>query len=295
MSLIATGVAIGGPILATEAKRQTGKLLSKILGGNGGPNIARSLSAQVGCTILQKDASAARAQLSRGINPCTGSRTGRATGGRVPTFDIKGFFGGLFQRGVSDVIQGKNPLQQRLTGTEIESIINRPAVGVAPPPGRGPTPQQLGFPTISRKALSAPAMPSRRMVPPTPPGGRMSIIAAAGMSGLPAVVRGGAGLARTATGRIGRIFLPSGASVSKRDAASLIRRVGFDAAAVALGITVVEAAELFLQESSRRRRGRGITAAQVRNARRTTCMVARLARDLGVKAAPVRRRKTCRS
>lgn len=122
----------------------------------------------------------------------------------------------------------------------------------------------------------------------------MSLIGAAGMSSLPAIARRGVGIVRTATGRIGRIFLPSGASVSKRDAASLIRRVGFEAAAVALGITAFEAAELLLQESARKRRGRGITAAQVRNARRTTCMVARLARDLGVKAAPVRRRKTCR-
>lgn len=295
MSLIAAGTAALGGIFKQEATAFGGKLLSKVFGGGNGPNIARSLSAQVGCTILQKDADAARAQLRAGINPCTGARTG----GRVQTPKAGAAFGaitGLFRRAVGDVFQGKNPMEQRLTGTEIESIINRPATGVAPAPGRGPTPQELGFPTISRKTLGAVAQaPTRRMIPPTPPGGRMSLIAAAGMSGLPAVIRGGQGIARTATGRIGRIFLPSGASVSKRDAASLIRRVGFEAAAVALGITAIEAAELFLQESSRRRRGRGITAAQVRNARRTTCMVARLARDLGVKAAPVRRRKTCRS
>lgn len=186
-----------------------------------------------------------------------------------------------------------------LTSQEIDAAINRPATGTPPPIRTGPSMQELGFPIPSIKVLKTPAKPpttARRMIPPTPPGGgtRMSLIGAAGMSSLPMIGRA-AGIIRTQTGRIGRIFLPSGASVSKRDAASLIRRVGFEAAAVALGITAVEAAELLLQESARRRRGRGITAAQVRNARRTTCMVARLARDLGVKPAPVRRRKTCRS
>lgn len=40
--------------------------------GNGGPNIAKSLSKQVGCTILQRDANQARAMLQKGIDPCTG-------------------------------------------------------------------------------------------------------------------------------------------------------------------------------------------------------------------------------
>ena len=293
MSLIAAGATAGAQLLKAEAVRQGSKLISKIFGGNGGPNIARSLSAQVGCTILQKDADAARAALRRGINPCTGRAQGQRVSG-VSAAPAISAATGIFQRALSDVFQGKNPLQQRLTGSEIEDIINRPAAGPAPPPRGGITPGQLGFPVPSRDVFRKIAVP---VSPPVPPGGgRMSLFAAAGMSGLPAVIGAGArGITRTATGRIGRIFLPSGAAVSKRDATALIRRVGFEAAAIALGITAIEAAELFLQESARRRRGRGITAAQVRNARRTTRMVCNLARDLGIKAAPVRRRKTtCR-
>jgi len=105
---------------------------------------------------------------------------------------------------------------------------------------------------------------------------------------------GGRGLIRTTTGRVSGIVLASGQRFSRKEAAALIRRVGFEAAAIALGIGVIEAAEILLADSKSRRRGRGITAAQVRNARRTTCMVSRLARDLGVKAAPVRRKTTCR-
>ena len=288
MSLIAGAIAAGKAALGAEASRRAGGFVSKLF-GNEGPNVARSLSKQVGCTILQKDAPAARSMLNRGVNPCTGRpQSGAARTGRVSApvaAPVTRAIQGIIGRGIANIFQGKSPLEQRLTGTEIENIINRPAVGTAPPPRGGITPGQLGFPVPTKKT---------GFVPPSG-GGRMSLIPAAGMSGLPAVIARGGGLARTATGRIGRIFLPSGAAVSKRDAASLIRRVGFEAAAIALGITALEAAELFLQETARRRRGRGITAAQVRNARRTTCMVARLARDLGIKAAPVRRRKTCRS
>lgn len=103
------------------------------------------------------------------------------------------------------------------------------------------------------------------------------------------------GLYRTTTGRVAGVVLPSGARYSKKRAAALIRKVGFEVAATALGISLYEAAELLLadaQTSSRRRR-RGLTYAQVRNARRTACMVSRLARDLNVKPAP-RSRGTCR-
>lgn len=276
---------------------------TKFLGGLFGKkeNIAKSLSKQVGFTVLQKDAPMVRDRIARGLDP----RTGLPTGGTVPGVppapgvpEVSAGLGDAFNTIARQVFRVTAPrLISKLTDREIQEAINRPATGRPPPVrGRGPSMQELGFPPVSRRTLSIPARVGRRMVPPTPPGGgRMSLIGAAGMSSLPAIASRGVGIIRTQTGRIGRIFLPSGASVSKRDAASLIRRVGFEAAAVALGITAIEAAELLLQESARKRRGRGITAAQVRNARRTTCMVARLARDLGVKAAPVRRRKTCRS
>lgn len=125
----------------------------------------------------------------------------------------------------------------------------------------------------------------------------MSLLPAAGMAGIGAIARmgGGRGLIRTTTGRISRIMLPSGQVFSRKNAAALIRRVGFEAAAIALGITVIEAAELLLTDSQTRRRGKGITAAQLRNAKSTTCRVRNAARTLGIRstAAP-RRRKTCR-
>lgn len=101
------------------------------------------------------------------------------------------------------------------------------------------------------------------------------------------------GLMRTSTGRISAIVLGSGQKFSRKKAAALIRKVGFEVAATALGISLYEAAELLLTDTKTRRR-RGITAAQVANARRTSCMVARLARDLGVKPAPARRARSCR-
>ena len=290
MSLIAAGgAALKGAIL-TEGTKLLGGLF-----GNGGPNIARKLSRQVGFQVLQRDAPLVRDRLARGLDP----RTGLPTGGTVPgvppatgvTEKTTGL-GDVFNNIARQAFRTFSADVSRLTQQEIEKIANRPAVGTPPPIA---LPPPVALPTVSKDVLRTPALPRRKMVPPpTPPGGRMSLIGAAGMSALPALTRGGVGLIRTATGRISRILLPSGAAVSKRDAAALIRRVGFEAAAVALGITVFEAAELLLQESARKRRGKGITAAQVRNARRTTCMVARLARDLGVKAAPVRRKRTCR-
>lgn len=118
---------------------------------------------------------------------------------------------------------------------------------------------------------------------------------ATSMSAISRVAQLGRGLYRTVTGRVAGVVLPSGAKYSKKRAAALIRKVGFEVAATALGISLYEAAELLLadaQTASRRRR-RGITYAQVRNARRTACMVSRLARDLNVKPAP-RSRGTCR-
>ena len=287
MSLIAVGTSI--------ATKELGSLVGKLFsGGNGGPNIARSLSKQVGFTVLQSDAATVRARLAAGLDPRTGrpvsNRTAIADQNVPKTGSIFEFAKNLMKGSASSFISGK----------DVHLGTTTPATGAPPPLVRSILTEAL--PTISQKVLKTPALPARdipmrKMVPPTPPGGgNVSLLPAAGMAGIGAVARmGGRGLMRTTTGRISRILLPSGQAFSRKDAASLIRRVGFEAAAIALGITVVEAAEILLTDSKSRRRGRGITAAQVRNARRTTCAVARLARDLGVKAAPVRRRKTsCR-
>jgi hypothetical protein len=128
------------------------------------------------------------------------------------------------------------------------------------------------------------------------PGGGMSV-QQAGMGG--ALVRAGGralslspGILRTTTGRISSVVLPSGQKFSAKKAASLIRRVGLEAAAAALGIGLVQVAEVLLTTQPTRRR-RGISYAQLRNAKRVACTVSRMARDLQVKPAPTRRR-SCR-
>ena len=106
-----------------------------------------------------------------------------------------------------------------------------------------------------------------------------------------AVQRYAPGIWRTVTGRISSITLASGQKFSARRAAQLIKRVGFQAAAAALGVGIAELAELLLQDAqtASRRRRKGITYAQLRNAKRVSCTISRMARDLGVKPAPARR------
>jgi len=123
------------------------------------------------------------------------------------------------------------------------------------------------------------------------------------MSLLPTIIRTGgsllagravAGVVRTSTGRLSSIVLASGKRFSRRDAAALLRRFGDIAAgAAAMGISQQDAAEIIL--TSGKRRAKGITAANIRNCRRTTTMISRMARDLCIKPAPVRRKTTCRS
>lgn len=274
--LVATGASTFGRDLVSLG----GKALRSVFGGNGGPNIARSLSRQVGFTVLQSDAATVRARISAGLDPRTGQPvSNRVALAKPPVPDVRigngstaGFFKDLVATGAANIINAK--LAPSETGIRM---------GGLPP----------GFPTPSIETLKTPALPRRVPVPPG--GGRVSLIPTAGMASVGAIARmGGRGLMRTSTGRVSGIVLASGQRFSRKNAASLIRRVGFEAAAIALGITIVEAAEILLAESQKRSRGRGITAAQVRNARRTTCAVARLARDLGVKPAPVRRKTSCR-
>lgn len=295
MSLIPTGEPTTTALLSGLSTLAGGALKKVFGGGNGGPNIARNLSKQVGFTVLQSDAAAVRARLAGGLDPRTGqATTNRSALAKPPSFNVRGLVGNLVQRigegaGFTPSTSAfvANQVNRQL---DIDAIINRPATGTPPPLS---LPNPVSLPTVSRQVLQTTALPRRTMVPPG--GGKVSLLPAAGMASVGALARmGGRGLVRTTTGRISRIVLPSGQSFSRKNAASLIRRVGFEAAAVALGITAIEAAELLLADSQTRRRGRGITAAQVKNARSTTRRVACLARDLGIKAAPVRRRKTCR-
>lgn len=107
-------------------------------------------------------------------------------------------------------------------------------------------------------------------------------------------VGGGRGIVRTTTGRISSIVMPSGQRFSRKNAASLIRRVGFEAAALALGIGAIEAAEILLadNQAAKRRRSRGVSGADMRCATRTMRRVKSLACQLGIKSTAPRRR-TC--
>lgn len=299
MSLIATGEPFSTGVASAIA---TAIPFAKKLfgGGNGGPNIARSLSKQVGFTVLQSDAAAVRARLAAGLDPRSGAPVSNRVGLSTPFLGgggLSGFVSGLLKSVAPPVLQPAIPFVAKRVSEglpSIESIINRPAVGVPPPIA---LPPPVSLPSIGQDILRTVALPRRQPVSP-PGGGNVSLIpAAGGLAGIGSIARmGGRGLLRTSTGRISRIMLPSGQTFSRKNAASLIRRVGFEAAALALGITAIEAAELLLTDSQTRRRGKGITAAQLRNAKSTTCRVRSAARVLGIKstAAPRRRKPTCR-
>lgn len=93
------------------------------------------------------------------------------------------------------------------------------------------------------------------------------------------------------TGRFLGVTLANGRYFSKRDIGRFIRTVGDIATAAAiLNITLQDAAEAVTAPARRRK---GITHAQLRNAKRVACTISRMARDLNVKPA-ARRRTSCR-
>lgn len=94
----------------------------------------------------------------------------------------------------------------------------------------------------------------------------------------------------TSTGRISKILLPTGTEITAKKARNFLLRFGLDAALL-LGLDALTAAELVVQKPRRRRRG--ITYRDIHTARRTACMVSKMARDLNVKPA-ARTRSTCR-
>lgn len=154
-------------------------------------------------------------------------------------------------------------------------------------PGGAPTPPILGGPPPGTvEATFGFAAPIARTV-------GTGIARAGGAVGR--MLGGGGGLVRTSTGRISSIILPSGQRFSRKRAAAVVRRFGFDVAATVLGIGVIEAAELLLTDAqtAARRRRRGVTFNQVQNAKRTVCMINKLQKDLNCKPT-VRRARTCR-
>lgn len=123
-------------------------------------------------------------------------------------------------------------------------------------------------------ASYGPAMPMQTAFPALPALGSFlgGTVARAGAAAV--------GIIRTAAGRIAGWVLPSGVRVSRKQAVELAKNVGITAAAGALGASAVELAEAIMQEEGRPRRGRGITAAQLRTTRRTMRKVESMHRQI---------------
>lgn len=85
-------------------------------------------------------------------------------------------------------------------------------------------------------------------------------------------------------------------AATKRKIIRLVKAVGIHTAATVLGLELTQVAEVVANPPRRRRRG--ITAAQLSNAKRVNNAVIRMANDLQCGCAPRRRtttrRKTCR-
>lgn len=91
--------------------------------------------------------------------------------------------------------------------------------------------------------------------------------ATAAAAGLYKLVRGVGGVARS----VWKVVLPSGKVVTRKNAVALAKRIGVDAAALALGISAVEMAQAIAEHHSRPRRGRGtITRKDLSTVRRTS-------------------------
>lgn len=129
-------------------------------------------------------------------------------------------------------------------------------IGAFSKPSRPKAPSQAG-PTVRRAAL-VPAIP---------------LVAGAAR----ALIAGLLGRASTAIGK----------RMSSRSVAALIRSLGLPAAAVALGLSVEEAAQIFAATPKRRRRG--ITARDISTTKRVIGVTHRIQHELGHLARPVRR------
>jgi len=165
-----------------------------------------------------------------------------------------------------------------------------------------------------------PAMPAQSFLPAALPGGAVipdfGPISGGGMGmaqpvGFPALLGGAArlvpgaarllgaaaGVVRTAAGKIRGVMTSAGRFVSSSKAAALARKVGLETAAVALGVSAVELAEMILadQERKGRRRGRGVSGADLRRTRRTIRTVERMHDQIVAACRPSMPRRAARS
>ena len=153
-----------------------------------------------------------------------------------------------------------------------------PALPPPPPPAMSPgitfAPQKQ---TTSLALGGAPIRPITSIQPARAAFSRSQPRVIPAMSRVPAI----AGAARSATGRITRIILASGQSISRKGVVKLVKQIGLEAAAITLAISAVEVAEIFVQESTKPRRRRGLTPAQLSNAQRVNRRVLSFAKQLG--------------
>lgn len=98
------------------------------------------------------------------------------------------------------------------------------------------------------------------------------------------------GAIRSTTGKIISFVMASGAKVSRKKAVALAKEYGPLAAAAALGVTTAEIMEAIVTDSqTKRRRRRGITAANLATTKRTINTIKSMAVDIGI------RKRTCRT
>lgn len=112
------------------------------------------------------------------------------------------------------------------------------------------------------------SMPIMNQLGSIPPilGGVASAAATLG-PGLYKIIKGVGGAARG----VWKVVLPSGKVVSRKNAVALAKRIGVDAAAVALGISAAELASAIAEHHARPRRSRGsITRKDLATVRRTS-------------------------
>jgi len=138
----------------------------------------------------------------------------------------------------------------------------------------------VGFYESNRQSLmggGAPAMPGGGMmetagVPKVPSTGGF-------MQPMLRWLIGPRGIARNAMGKMMGVMRGVTLFRNKRIVA-LARQIGIEAAAVALGITIVEVSEAFITETGKRRRARGISGRDIRVTRRTINKIRGVERDL---------------
>jgi hypothetical protein len=234
--------------------------------------------------FLRKAAGIAAPIIGGTIGGPVGASIGGALGARVSGTGLSplagAVIGGLGAIAAPQITASAGTLLSR-AGTALSGLLS--------PPGTTPLPQQEQL-----QQLSGPA--GFMTTGLTPGGGFPGIPEAMGGEFIPAaagLIGRGAGIAArgisrmagnlvlSASGRIRGLMTQAGQFLSARRVMSGAKVLGLAGAASALGVGVDQLAQIVLQESTRhRRRGRGISASDLRRTRRTVRAITRMHRDL---------------